>query len=139
MVVSGREEMTASPSEEALRQLQLRYRLGSETANAYHRAGFSVVVQDVIIGPALTDYVEAIDADPLVVVVLAPDPAVVARREAARDKTAYRDGYASAAVLDRALRDETPSIGLWLDTSAQTPEQTVDEIVERGLAEGQAR
>jgi cytidylate kinase len=136
MVVAGREEMTAEPSEEAVRQLQLRYRLGAETANAYHRASFAVVVQDVIIGPALTGYVAAIDASPVVVVVLAPDPEVVAQREAAREKTAYREGFAGAIELDKALRDETPPIGLWLDTSEQTPDETVDDIVERGLGEG---
>jgi cytidylate kinase len=136
MVVAGREEMTAEPSEEALRQLRLRYRLGAETATAYHRAGFAVVVQDVIIGAALADYVDAIDAEPVVVVVLAPNPEVVAQREAGRDKTAYRDGFAGAIELDRALRDETPRIGLWLDTSGQTAEETVDEIVARGLGEG---
>jgi len=39
-------------------------------------------------------------------------------------------------ALDRALRTETPRIGLWLDTSAQTPEETVDEIIRRGRDEG---
>jgi hypothetical protein len=34
------------------------------------------------------------------------------------------------------LRFETPRLGLWLDTSKQTPEETVEAIVQRGLAEG---
>jgi hypothetical protein len=38
---------------------------------------------------------------------------------------------ASAAALDRALRTETPRIGLWLDSSELTPEQTVSAVVER--------
>ena len=33
------------------------------------------------------------------------------------------------------LRNDTPHLGLWLDTSAQTPDQTVDEILARGWAE----
>jgi cytidylate kinase len=135
MVVVGRQEMTSTPSEEAWRQLRLRYRLGADTADAYHEAGFSVVVQDVVIGRALADYVAAIGSRPLVVVVLTPRRDVVASREAARDKTAYRDG-SDVAVLDQALRDETPRIGLWLDSSDQCPEQTVSEIVDRGLDEG---
>jgi len=136
MVVAGREEMTATPSDEALRQLRLRYRLGAETADAYHRAGFSVVVQDVVIGSLLADYVAAIRSRPLVVVVLTPRPDVVAEREAARGKVAYRDGLAGLAHLDRVLRDETPPLGLWLDTSDQQPDETVDEIVDRALGEG---
>jgi cytidylate kinase len=136
MVVAGRQEMTATPSAEARRQLDLRYRLGAQTADAYYEAGFAVVVQDVVIGPALTTYAEAIRSRPLVVVVLAPSADVVARREAARTKVAYRDGFDTIATLDAALRQLTPPIGLWLDTSHQTPTDTVDEIVQRGLRDG---
>lgn len=128
--------MTSSASDEAWRQLRLRYRLGAQTADTYHEAGFSVVVQDVVIGSVLAEYVAAIRSRPLVVVVLAPRPGVVAEREAARAKTAYRGGFDSLRGLEQALRHETPQIGLWLDTSDQRPEQTVDEIVERGLQEG---
>jgi cytidylate kinase len=131
MVVAGREEMTAPPSDEARRQLRLRYQLGARTADAYHEAGFAVVVQDVVIGSSVADYVAAIRARPLVVVMLAPRPEVVASREAARPKVAYRPGYDDIAALDRALRTDTPPIGLWLDTSTQRPDQTVDEIIAR--------
>jgi cytidylate kinase len=136
MVVAGRHEMTVAPSVEARRQLALRYRLGARTADEYHGAGFAVVVQDVVIGRALTDYVAAIRSRPLVVVVLTPRPEVVAGREATRAKVAYRQGFDDIGALDRTLRTETPPIGLWLDTSDQRPEQTVDEIVDRGLADG---
>jgi len=139
MVVAGRHEMTAPPSDEAWRQLRLRYRLGAAVADAYHHAGFSVVVQDVVIGPVLAEYVEMIRARPLVVVVLAPQPEVVARREAERGKVAYGEGRNTVADLDAALREDTPRIGLWLDTSHQTAEQSVDEIVARGLDAGRVR
>jgi cytidylate kinase len=135
MVVAGRHEMTTSPTEEARRQLQLRYRLGAATADAYHEAGFAVVVQDVVLGPALADYAGWLRSRPLVVVVLAPRPDAVAAREATRPKTAY-DGRDRIAELDAALREGTPRHGLWLDTSALDPDATVDEIVRRGLVEG---
>jgi hypothetical protein len=38
--------------------------------------------------------------------------------------------------MDRSLREDTPRLGLWLDTSGLTVEETVDAIVERGLGEG---
>lgn len=136
MVVAGREEMGPDPTAEARRQLALRYRLGAATADAYHGAGFSVVVQDVVLGPALGEYVATIRSRPLVVVVLAPRAEVVAGREARRDKVAYRPGAHDIEALDAGLREDTPPIGLWLDTSEQSPEQTVDEVVARGLAEG---
>lgn len=136
MVVAGREEMTAEPSSQAWEQLRLRYRLSASTADAYHRAGFAVVVQDVVIGPVLAEYVAAITALPLVVVVLCPSVDVVRQREAGRTKTAYRAGFDGAADLDRALKEDTPRLGLWLDSSELSVAQTADAIIDRGLAEG---
>ncbi len=137
MVVAGRAEMTGAPSAEAVRQLRLRYRLGASTADAYFQQGFSVVVQDVVLGPDLVNYAASIRSRPLVVVVLAPRPQVVAKRESERKKIGYRVGHHSIEDLCAVLRFDTPRVGLWLDTSNQTPEQTVDEIVRRGLDEGQ--
>jgi hypothetical protein len=59
-------------------------------------------------------------------VVLAPRADVLARRDRARDKTGY--GVWTADSLDHALRHETPRLGLWLDTSDQTPDETVAAI-----------
>jgi cytidylate kinase len=131
MVRSGRADMTPNPSDDALRQLELRYRIAADVTDRYFSAGFSVVVQDVVLGPALTRYVELIRSRPLLVVVLAPSVEVVERREAGRDKTAYAAGRHTIADLDDALRSETPRIGLWLDSSPQSPEETVEAIVRR--------
>src|SRR4026209_2909370 len=57
MIVNGQAEMTATLSEEAERQLWLRYRLAAAAANLYLQAGFAVVYQDIIIGPALAEVV----------------------------------------------------------------------------------
>lgn len=134
MVVSGRAEMTPEPSEEALRQLHLRYRLAAAAAEAYCGAGFRVVVQDNYIGKALMDFVSMIRHRPLYVVALCPRAEVVAEREAKRGKT----GYGAFCVEDfhRLFWEETPQIGLWLDNSEQTPEETVNEILARVEAEG---
>ena len=135
MVVAGRAEMTSDPSPEAWRQLRLRYSLGAATCDAYFNAGFSVVVQDVIIGSILQDYVDMIGSRPLCVVTLAPRADVVAARETSRAKSAYRPAFGGIAELDGMLRRETPRMGLWLDTSEHTPDQTVDEIVTRAWDE----
>jgi thymidylate kinase len=34
-------------------------------------------------------------------------------------------------LLDRGLRDDTPRLGLWLDTSDHTVDRTVEEILRR--------
>ncbi len=90
-----------------------------------------------MLGPWLRDYVGMIESRPLCVVALVPRPDVVAAREAARSKSAYRPGFDTIADLDHALRVETPRIGLWLDTSEQTPAETVDEIVARAWDDAQ--
>jgi len=131
MVVAGRAEMAPDAGPEALRQLRLRYTLGAATADAYFAAGFSVVVQDVVIGSGLADYVSMITSRPLCVVCLVPSRAAVAARETSRAKVAYEGGKHGIDALDDVVRAETPRLGLWLDTSDQTPEQTVDEIVAR--------
>ena len=128
MIVSGREEYVPGASAEASAQLRLRYRLSAATADAYAEAGFTAVVQDVVLGEDLTAYVGLVRTRPLYVVVLAPDAATVAAREAGRAKTGYGPAW-TVSGLDEALRDSTPRIGLWLDTSAQTPAQTVEEIL----------
>jgi chloramphenicol 3-O-phosphotransferase len=133
MVVGGRAEMSPDPSDEALRQLRLRYRLAAQISDAYFEAGFTVVTQDVILGKDLSEMVGLIRSRPLLVIVLAPSPVAVEAREAGRGKIAY--GTFSVTQLDQELRDGTPRIGLWLDTSAQTPAETVDEILARAWTE----
>ena len=131
MVVSGRRHMQGEPDPEARRQLDLRYSLGVSTADRFFEAGFNVVVQDIVMGPSVTAYVDAIKSRPLHVVVLVPRVEVVAQREAARSKTAYQPDGPTPADLDAFLRSQTPPIGLWLDTSEQTPDETVGEILRR--------
>ncbi|MEU4572677.1 AAA family ATPase [Nonomuraea sp. ATR24] len=129
MVVSGGVGMTPDQPEEAVRQLRLRYRIAAAAADLYAGEGFTAVVQDVVLGADLKLFAGLIRTRPLHVVVLAPSAAVVERRERERAKTGY--GAWTVAELDAALRRDTPRLGLWLDTSAQTPAQTVDEILAR--------
>ncbi|MFD5187445.1 AAA family ATPase [Streptomyces sp. NPDC058357] len=84
MVVSGRAEMVPGAYEEAAARLRLRYRLSAMTADAYAGAGWTAVVQDVVLGEELAWYVELVRVRPLYVVVLAPGPRAVAGREAGR-------------------------------------------------------
>lgn len=134
MIVNGQSGMTPEYADEAVRQLHLRYRLAAMTADEYCAAGFTVVVQDIVMGPDLQRVVDLIRSRPRIVVVLAPRPETVAAREHERAKTGY--GNWTVDQLDTALREETPRIGLWLDTSGQTPAETVDEILARAWVEG---
>lgn len=128
MIVSGREEYVSGAGGEGESQLRLRYRLSAATADAYAEAGFTAVVQDVVLGAELPAYVDLFRTRPLHVIVLAPTPATVTAREVGRAKTGY--GAWTVEELDGVLRTETPRIGLWLDTSGLTVGETVDAIVE---------
>lgn len=113
---------------EALAQLWLRYRLSAATADAYAAQGWTAVVQDVILGKDLADYAALIRTEPLHIVVLSPEPGVVAAREESRAKTGY--GAWTIEALDASLREDTPRLGLWIDNSRQTPEETVQTILD---------
>ena len=127
MIVSGRRELMPDLQAEAVDQLWLRYRLSAATADAYAAAGFTAIVQDVILGADLAAYLELIVTRPRHLVVLAPRPGVVERREAARPKAGY--GAWTVADLDRSLRADTPRAGLWIDNSDQSPDETADAIL----------
>ena len=49
-IVGGRAEMTPDAGPEAARQLRLRHLLTARTCDTYADAGFTVVVQDIVLG-----------------------------------------------------------------------------------------
>lgn len=137
MVVNGRHDMNSTPDEEAVRQLRLRHRLTAQVSDGYFEAGFTVVAQDVILGEHLAETVALIRSAPLLVVVLAPRPGAVQMREDDRAKKAY--DTLTVQMLDGVLREETAHLGLWIDSSFQTPAETVDEILARAWTEGRVQ
>lgn len=130
-IVSGRHEVTPDASEEALAQLQLRYRLAAEVAEEYARTGYTVVVEDVVVGPLLEGFVGLFTYRPLHLVVLLPSEEAILQREAGRTAPGYRDW--SVGQLRSIFAEETRRIGLWLDTSGDTPQETVRAIRSRAL------
>lgn len=126
-IVSGRVEMTPDASPEAVEQLLLRYRLAAGAADAYFEAGFTVALEDIVAGDFLGEYRTMIRGRPCHVIVLMPSLEIVAAREAGRETKGYtawtvEELYKGFAAVPR-------HVGLWLDTSDQTPEETVDEIL----------
>ncbi len=128
-VVNGYTPMTPNPSSEALGDLRLRYKLAAKAADAYAESGYVAVVQDIIIAGELPRFINLLQTRPVGVVVLAPSAEVVAQRELERPKKGYTTF--TPATLDAELRANTERIGLWIDTSALTVDETVDMILER--------
>ena len=120
--------------QEARRLLDLRYRLSSAAAVEYAAAGFTTVVQDNIYGIDVERWLDRVSPLKRHLVVLRPSVDVVAERDAERQRTigkiAYRKGF-TAAINDEHVAGTRRDLGLWLDTSAQSPGETVDEILRR--------
>lgn len=121
MIVSGQASADAENGAEAQKQLKLRYRLACQAADGYAQAGFTVVLQDVVIGELLREFLDGIRSRPRYLVVLTPRPDVIARRL----------GGLSVDELDYELHAFTPRRGLWLDNSDLSPPETVDAILGR--------
>jgi chloramphenicol 3-O-phosphotransferase len=127
MVVNGRADMTPNPSPDAIAQLNLRYDLAAMAADRYAEAGFDAIVQDVILGKDLADFVKRIASPDRYLVVLSPRVSALEWREEQRMKTGYV--HFSPDALDAVLQRETTQIGYWLDSSSQTPDETVEDIL----------
>jgi len=133
MIVSGRvmpEEPGVMPPE-AERQLALRLHNACLLARSFHEAGFSVVIDDIIMGERWEQLRTELAGLPLELVVLVPDPQVVAAKRDRQRGEATVIGEEWAAYLDAEMRRTMSGIGLWVDSTRQTAEETVGEIVRR--------
>lgn len=155
-IVNGRVDMSPYADSAALAQVRMRYRLAAAAADEYVASGFTVVYQDVVLGDHLAMLTRLVRTRPFFVVVLTPPAEVVAARRATRMATRIRPypGPADDAIragvyaddqrddeeylfqLDHQLRVDTPKIGLWIDTSVASVDDTVDEILARVEEEG---
>ena len=135
MIVSGGEWSgePGAPSGEAARQLRLRLHNTCLLARSFFGAGFTVVVDDIIIAERFDELRADLAGVPFRLVVLAPDVATAIARDAARD---YTVGEAWGRYLDEEQRRTMAGSGLWVDNSGQTAAETVDEVMPRLDGEG---
>jgi chloramphenicol 3-O-phosphotransferase len=134
MVVSGREDMADPPSEAALEQLELRYRHGAMLSQSFVDAGIHAVHVDNIYGPAVIGQLHRVTCR-RALVVLRPTVEAIVERELRRGTNAYGAWRMDGSLVDAVRRfdgwlAETPSIGLWVDSTGQSAQQTVDWVLE---------
>jgi predicted kinase len=129
MMVTGRAEPSEA-GETQLRQLLLRYQGALAIASVYLGAGFDVIVEDVIIGPVLREFLALVPVPELHLVFLDPDAPALAERDRHRVKTAYADGKWNVEELRGVLRGHTSRLGLWVDSTRLSADQTVDRILD---------
>jgi hypothetical protein len=95
-------------------------------------AGISAVVDDIIIGDRLDSLLSELAGTRFVFVMLRPSLDVVQQRETGRGTALWQQW----AWLDDVIEHETRRVGLWLDTSDLSVEQTVDAILARAWTDG---
>jgi broad-specificity NMP kinase len=132
MIVAGSVWPEWEPREEAMRQFDLRRRNVSMLADSFFDAGFTPVIDDIVIGSRIDEYVSGLRGRPLLVVMLVPRPDVVRKREILRKKHVF-DKWAH---LDDVMRRETARGGWRLDSSDMTADATVDAILREGWERG---
>ncbi|WP_313886545.1 AAA family ATPase [Bacillus sp. SD088] len=135
MIATGNIDMTPDYSKDAVEQLILRYNMAAKVADMYYTAGFSVVVQDTYLGKEVHSFLQAFESKPVYFITLNPNIKAIAEREKKRNKTGYTTW--EFEPLYEVLINENPRIGLWIDSSDMTPEETLSEIIKR--AESEAR
>ena len=133
MIASGGLWPDGEPRDEAMRQLRLRGKNCCLLADSFFEAGFTVVIDDVVIGTRLGEFRGDLRSRPIYFVLLTPDPTVVSARDAGRDEKHVFDKWGH---LDAVMRAETERVGLWLDTSEMDAGATVDAIMARAWDEG---
>jgi hypothetical protein len=90
------------------------------------------VIDDLVVGSRLDDLFADLAGQHFVFVMLTPRLDVVREREAGRGTRQWEHWE----WLDDEIRRRTRRVGLWLDNSDQTPEQTTAAILARGWTEG---
>jgi chloramphenicol 3-O-phosphotransferase len=139
MILSGREwpeadQVNINNQEvlgEAAVQLRLRLRNMCLLGRSFYEAGFTAVLDDIIIGKRVDDVREDLAGVDFLFVMLTPSKEAVREREAGRGTELWREWE----WLTESIEATTERIGLWLDTSGQSPEETVDEIMRRAWNE----
>ena len=95
-------------------------------ADSFFEAGFTPVIDGVVIASHVESHRQAIASRPLLFVMLTPRADVVRQRDATRPEKHVFHKYGH---LDEVVRNETPRVGLWIDSSDMSADETVDTIL----------
>lgn len=113
------------------RHLQLNVRNQCLLARSFSQANFAVVLDYLLVSRArLDEYRGQLAGLDLHFVVLAPGRDIVRRRDLER-KAAHGHTHEDFAAGVAPMMEELRGVGLWVDSSGQTPEETADEVLRR--------
>ena len=128
MIVSGRLDPGQEPLAESDAQLELGAHNAALLAASLIDAGFTPIVDDVVLWSQLTGYREVLSRWPIRLVVLIPPVEAALERDRGRVEKHVAGRF---AYLDAELRGQMQGLGLWLDTSGVSVGETVETIIRR--------
>ena len=112
---------------EAERQSCLRLHNARLLARSFAQHGFAALIDDIVIGQRLEQAIEELSGTSFGFVMLLPEFELVRSRwRSIGSPFVDRWGW-----IDDEIRTRTRRVGLWLNTTNFTPEQTVREILRR--------
>jgi hypothetical protein len=128
LIVSGAAHGTVDGlSPEARRQIRLRLHHAALLATSFRDAGFDAIIDDIITGSRFDDLCAELDGVPFSFIMLLRDLATM--KETWRQmKSPFVDAW---DWIDHEIREATPRVGLWIDSTAQSEDATFHEIVTR--------
>ncbi len=135
-IVSGNVWPGQEPAAESARQIHLNMRNQCLLAQSYAAAGFTPIIDYVIISQAdLHEYRQRLPGLAVHLVVLHPGQGVVIARESAREKSQRHKQKHGLTIgeqfahLEAPLVEQLTGTGLWIDNATLAPPATVDLIL----------
>jgi gluconate kinase len=135
-IVSGNVWPGQEPTAESARQIRLNMRNQCLLAQSYAAAGFTPIVDYVIVSQDdLHEYRQQLRGLDVHLVVLHPGQDIVIARESAREKSQRHQRKHGRTIgehfahLEEPLVEQLSGIGLWIDNAALTPAATADLIL----------
>ncbi|WP_129648129.1 AAA family ATPase [Peristeroidobacter agariperforans] len=126
-IVSGSVPLGAFPQTEERRQIQLNVRNQCLLARSFAEENFAVMIDYVLVNRArVEEYREHLKACDVRLVTLAPGVQTALQRDRTRSE---KHVAAAWAHLNETLNAELRGLGLWIDNSSLTVDQTVDRIL----------
>lgn len=114
-------------SDEAARQIRLRLHHAVLLARSFREAGFTAIVDDIITGPRFDHLRDELGDTPFSFVMLLRDLEVMKESWRAIGSP-FVDSF---DWIDDEIRHHTPRVGLWLETTGRSEDETFAELVTR--------
>jgi predicted kinase len=108
-------------------QLRVRLRASCALAKSFVAAGFTAIIEEHVVGERVEHLLEDLAGTPFSFIQLGATFDALTAREQARGT----DGYLRWGDWSELLEKQTRKIGLWLDTTDRSADETLAEILDR--------